>query len=377
MSDEEYSEYEDEEVEEEEVEEVEEAEAEVEEEAEEQEEERFKRASVDTTATGGPATPAAASHAPVTFDGENLNEAEKAMLAAKKRHENDEQAKLDDYEKIRRAEREKEEEELKKLKEKQEQRRLAREQEEREAAERKKLDEERRKREEEDRRARAEEEKRKKEEEKLKKAQMMGGGFPGQQQGGRNFVINKKEESAGVGDRFGNIVQAKQEMGMTKEQQEEAKTVFMQGIRKNIAEASTILPNDMKAKIKELHQRICKLEAQKYDSEKRHERQEYDLKELNERSRQVARANNAKNGQINSDDTGGRHPPKVQIASKYDRQIDRRNFKERRQVYENKVAFPCFPGVPPPPAIYEKIIKKMDYEIQQELDAAEEEEEDY
>lgn len=295
------------------------------------------------------------------------------MLAAKRRHENDEQAKLEDYEKARRSEREKEEEELEKLKEKQAQRKLAREQEEREAAERKRLDEERRQKEEQERRARAEEEKKRKEEEKLKKAQMMGGGFPGQQ-GGRNFVIQKKEESAGVGDRFGNIVQAKQEMGMTKEQQEEAKSVAMAGIRKSIAEASTILPNDMKAKIKELHQRICKLEAQKYDLEKRHERQEYDLKELNERSRQVARANNAKNGQVSGDDTGGRHPPKVQISSKYDRQIDRRNFKERRQVYENKIAFPCFPGVAPPPALYEKVIKKMDYEIQQELEAAEEEE---
>lgn len=201
------------------------------------------------------------------------------MLAAKKRHENDEQAKLQDYEDRRRTEREKEEEELRKLKEKQEQRKLAREQEEREQAERKRQDEERRKKEEEDRRARAEEEKRKKEEEKLKKAQMLGGGFPGQQ-GGRNFVINKKEESAGVGDRFGNIVQAKQEMGMTKEQQDEAKSVFMQGVRKNIPDSSNILPNDLKSKIKELHQRICKLEAQKYDLEKRHERQEYDVRGL-------------------------------------------------------------------------------------------------
>uniref|UniRef100_A0A8R1ETG3 Troponin T n=1 Tax=Caenorhabditis japonica TaxID=281687 RepID=A0A8R1ETG3_CAEJA len=179
----------------------------------------------------------------------------------------------------------------KKLKEKQEQRKLAREQEEREAAERKRQDEERRKKEEEERRARAEEEKRKKEEEKLKKAQMMGGGFPGGPQGGRNFVIQKKDETAGVGDRFGNIVQAKQEMGMTKEQQEEAKAIFMQSVRKNIADSSNILPNDLKSKIKELHQRICKLEAQKYDLEKRHERQEYDVSALTLFTIQVTNCN--------------------------------------------------------------------------------------
>lgn len=39
-------------------------------------------------------------------------------------------------------------------------------------------------------------------------------------QGRRNFVIPEKKD---CGDKFGNIVQAKQEMGMTKEQQEEAK----------------------------------------------------------------------------------------------------------------------------------------------------------
>ncbi|KAK6050982.1 hypothetical protein COOONC_11513 [Cooperia oncophora] len=66
-------------------------------------------------------------------------------------------------------------------------------------------------------------------------------------------------------------------MGMTKEQQEEAKKVFMIGIRNAIPEASAISAADLKAKIKELHQRICKLETDKYDLEKRHERQEYDV----------------------------------------------------------------------------------------------------
>lgn len=49
-------------------------------------------------------------------------------------------------------------------------------------------------------------------------------------------------------------------------------------IRKGIPSASEISPSELKAKIKELHQRICKLEAEKYDLEKRHERQEYDVR---------------------------------------------------------------------------------------------------
>ncbi|PAV55505.1 hypothetical protein WR25_00456 isoform A [Diploscapter pachys] len=296
----------------------------------------------------------------------DLNEAEKAMLAAKRRHEDEAVAKLMDYEERRKLEREKEEEELRKLKEKQEKRRQEREQEEREMAERKRQDEERRRQEEEARRERMEAEKKRKEEEKLKKQAQLSG--LASTTGGRNFVIEKKE-GGNMNDKFGNIVQAKQEMGMTKEQQEEAKENFLRGIRASIPESSDILPNDMKAKIKELHQKICKLEAQKYDSEKRHERQEYDLKELNERQRQVARSNAQKKGGNTVDDTGGRHPPKVQVVSKYDRQIDRRNFKERRAMYENRTAHPVFPGLPPPPTIYEKVIKKLQYELDAEAEA--------
>ncbi|EYC33548.1 hypothetical protein Y032_0002g852 [Ancylostoma ceylanicum] len=240
-------------------------------------------------------------------DEDGMTEAEKAMAASKKRQVEEQQKLLQEYDESRRVEREKEEEELKKLKEKQEKRRLEREQEERAEAERRKQEEDRRRKEEEERKARQEEEKRKKEEEKMKKQQMTAQFAAPAGQGGRNFVIPKKSEK-NRNDKFGNIVQAKQEMGMTKEQQEEAKRAFLAAVDKSIPVSSDLPADDLKAKIKELHQRICKLEAEKYDLEKRHERQEYDLKELNERQRQVARNNALKKGIDPTDAASSKYP---------------------------------------------------------------------
>lgn len=74
-------------------------------------------------------------------------------------------------------------------------------------------------------------------------------------------------------DRF---LQAKQEMGMTKEQQEEAKRNYLEQVQK-VLDFSNLGENELRDKIKEIHQRICRLEADKYDLEKRNERQEYDV----------------------------------------------------------------------------------------------------
>ncbi|KAI6214719.1 Troponin T, skeletal muscle [Aphelenchoides besseyi] len=308
---------------------------------------------------------------------ELLTEAEKAMLAAKKRQDEEDLAKLQDYEKQRAVEREKEEEELRLLKEKQEQRRMQREAEEREMAERRKAEEERRRQEEEDRKARIEEDRKKKEAEKLKRQQMVGAPFaPPTAGGGRNFVIPEKKDR---GDKFGNIVQAKQEMGMTKEQQEEQKRAYIETVMRQI-DFSSLSGTELKNKIKELHHKICKLEADKYDLEKRHERLEYDLKELNERQRQVAR-NKALQKGLDPGDTGNsRYPPKVSISSKYDRQIDRRNFKERRAMFDKKDAYPCFPNIPPPPVILEYKLKHSESQAGDEANEQEatvDEEEEY
>lgn len=51
----------------------------------------------------------------------------------------------------------------------------------------------------------------------------------------------------------------------------------MEAIQRRGANVADLLPNDLKEKIKQLHSRIVKLEGEKYDLEKRHERQEYDV----------------------------------------------------------------------------------------------------
>lgn len=49
-------------------------------------------------------------------------------------------------------------------------------------------------------------------------------------------------------------------------------------------DVSNMLPNDIKAKIKQLHARIVKLEGEKYDLEKRKDRQEYDVSKCQSKS---------------------------------------------------------------------------------------------
>uniref|UniRef100_A0A914YQC8 Troponin T n=1 Tax=Panagrolaimus superbus TaxID=310955 RepID=A0A914YQC8_9BILA len=220
-------------------------------------------------------------------DPETMTEAEKAMLAAKKRHEEEEAAKLLDYEERRILERQREEEELRVLKEKQAQRRAERAEEEREFAALRKKDEDRRRQEEEERKAKMEAEKRRREEDKRKRQEMMAGGFAGAVSGagGPNFVVSKKDKA----DKLGNLATGKAEKGLSKEQLSEARRSYISSVCREV-DVSNLLPNDIKEKIKHLHDRICKLEGEKYDLEKRAERQEYDLKELNERRLQAARS---------------------------------------------------------------------------------------
>lgn len=273
--------------------------------------------------------------------GQAKSEAELAMLAQKRKHEEEEEAKLAHYEEQRRIQREKEEEELRLLKEKQERRKREREEEERMLAERKQMEEERRRQEDEERKAKAEAERQRKEQEKAKRQALMAGL---QASGGPNFEITKKDKQAEKFDKFGNIVKAKAEMGLTKEQQEDQKRKALADIIKP-PDVSGLDVNALRSKIKDLHARITKLEGLKYDLEKRRDRQEYDLKELNERQRQISRNKALKKGLDPEEVSNSPHPPKVAVASKYDRQIDRRSYHDRYALFEN-------PPKPKKPAIH-------------------------
>lgn len=107
-------------------------------------------------------------------------------------------------------------------------------------------------------------------------------------------------------------------------------------------QVSNLLPNDLKAKIKQLYQKILRLESDKYDLQQRHERQDYDLKEMTERQSQQARNKALAAGvEIEQLETGAVRPPKVNVASKHDRQKDHRSYGERRDKFENPFEKPA------------------------------------
>ncbi|VDN03192.1 unnamed protein product [Thelazia callipaeda] len=259
-----------------------------------------------------------------------LSEAEMAILAAKKRQEEEQEAKLLDYEERRRIEREKIEEELRALKEKQAKRRQEREEEELEFAKRRKEHEEKRRQEEEQLREKVESAKRRREEEKNKRQQSMASSFSlasGAKAGEKNFTIQKitKAET--------NPQTLKQ---INVEMNEQNKRAYMATIQP--VNTTNMLPNDLKDHIKKLHAKIVRMEAEKYDLEKRNELQIYDLKELHERQRQRARQRALQRGCDPEESGDTLIPPKVTIASKFDREVDHRSYFDRRLLYEKTKA---------------------------------------
>jgi len=245
------------------------------------------------------------------------------------------------YEEQRKIEKERIEIELRELREKQQMRRKERDQEEKEYAQRMRESDEKRRAEEDANRSRLEEQKRQRAEERLKKQAMMQGAALGGAGGeGLNFVVNKAEVSSLFG------APEKKARGPSKEQIAEMKKVHMASIQRKRPTVSDMLPNDLKDAIKRLHATIMKMEGERYDLEQRTHRQEYDLKELHERELQNQR-NKALKAGIDPVEAGNlKHPPKVLTASKFDRQVDRRTYVDKRVLFEEELPF-----VPPPPPV--------------------------
>ncbi|XP_076387674.1 troponin T, skeletal muscle isoform X7 [Megachile rotundata] len=240
-----------------------------------------------------------------------------------KRSDLDEQ--LKEYIAEWRKQRAKEEEELKRLKEKQAKRKITRADEEKRLAQKKKEEEERRQREIEEKKQRDIEEKRKRLEESEKKRQAMMQAMKDQSKKGPNFTITRK-------DLAGNLTSAQLERNKTKEQLEEEKKISL-SIRIKPLEIEGLSIEKLRSKANELWDTIVKLETEKYDLEERQKRQDYDLKELKERQKQQLRHKALKKG-LDPEALTGKYPPKIQVASKYERRVDTRSYDDKKKLFE-------------------------------------------
>jgi len=219
-----------------------------------------------------------------------------------------------------RKQRQKEEDELNKLKDKQAKRKILRAEEEQKLTEQKKTEEDRKMREEAERKAQEQEAKRKRLEEVEKKRQAMMKPSDG---------VKKFAKS---GDKLSNIQAAKGELGKTREQLAEEKKIAM-GIRVQPLNLDGMQPSQLKAKAEQMWTMILKLETEKYDMEERMKRQDYDLKELKERQKMQLRHKAMKRG-LEPEALTGKHPPKIQTASKFERRTDRRTYDDKKKLFE-------------------------------------------
>lgn len=85
--------------------------------------------------------------------------------------------------------------------------------------------------------------------------------------------------------------------------------------------------------VNDLWYNIVQLETDKYDLEEEGKRQEYHLKELMERQKQINKNKALKMG-LDVEDLSTNIPPKVRLASKYERKVDRRSFKEKTSLFD-------------------------------------------
>lgn len=117
----------------------------------------------------------------------------------------------------------------------------------------------------------------------------------------------------------------------TKEQLAEDKKIAL-SIRIKPLKIDGLKGPELKKIVNDLWDAIVQLESDKYDLEEEQKRQEYHLKELTERQKQINKNKALKMG-LDLEDLSGKHPPKVRLASKYERRIDRRSFGEKTELF--------------------------------------------
>lgn len=185
----------------------------------------------------------------------------------------------------------------------------------------------------EEKRLHEEEAKRKRLEEAERKRQQMQEAMKKQREAAkRSFALNKKSEGVATADLTNVASLGRSDIIKTKEQLAEEKKIAMQ-FRVKPLNVDGLGLEELKKKANELWEQIVQAESDRYDLEERQKRQEYDLKELSERQRQINRNKALKKG-LDPEALSGKHPPKLQVASKYERRLDRRDFGDKKNLFE-------------------------------------------
>jgi len=235
------------------------------------------------------------------------------------------------------------EEEIEELRQRSEQRKKERQEEERRLAEKRAEEEARRKAEEEERKRKKEQEE---QERKAARAQKLAEFEKWKNPPTRNFVITKKERTGDEDEEDENPAEEKK----SKEQLEAEKQAILKQ-RVHPLEISGFDTAKLAEKAKELHTQIYRLESERYDLERRFKAQQYDMMELAERARQmnkVGKQGSLKRVQLSEEDSDKIQerfagcPSKIVMFSQFDRQMDKRGFGTRQDVFAGPVfGFPA------------------------------------
>ena len=225
--------------------------------------------------------------------------------------------------------------EIEELRTRSEQRKKERQREEQEIAARRAEEDARRKQEEEDRKRQKEEQE--KERKAKRDAQMQE--FAKMQNTKANFVIIKKSNElvGGGGDEEKEDGDSNK---MSREQMEqERKAILAQRIQP--LEVDGADEAKLKSKAESLHKEILRLEGEKYDLEKRFREQQTDMLEMAERARNINKVGKTglKRVTLKEDERDtiqekfSGAPSKIELYSRFERQPDKRAYKEKFTVF--------------------------------------------